>query len=133
MNINKKKVTYSVDAEVHETELQLITSHKCILMIDIPTKQHFVVEGEDFYECFRKLRELDKSIIYFCKGAKLNVLPSRMSRQMTMGLSAYETTLGKQAFKKDLINIFDYEDEGLVSDPNDQDEYQRKWFSSLNH
>ncbi|MCG8711060.1 hypothetical protein JHU04_004416 [Brenneria sp. 4F2] len=68
---------------------------------------------------------------YYCKGAKKNVLPSRMTRQMTNGLSAYETTLGQQAHKKDLVDIFSYEDKNIVSDPEEQDEYMKKWFSSL--
>ncbi len=59
--------------------------------------------------------------MYYCKGSRLNVLPSGMIRQMTLGMSTYETTAGKPARKEDLVNIFDYEDQGLVSDPQRQD------------
>ncbi|MBP2198247.1 hypothetical protein [Pantoea cypripedii] len=111
----------------------MTVSEKCILEVDIPFNNNFIVEADDFYECFRKLREMDKSITYYCKGARLNVLPSRMARQMTMGMSAYETTRGKPARKEDLVDIFDYEDQGLVLDPERQDEYQKEWFLSLKH
>ncbi|WP_168395638.1 hypothetical protein, partial [Erwinia amylovora] len=93
--------------------------------------QQLNAEGEDFFECFKKIRRLNKSIIYYCKGAKINVIPSRMTRQMSKGMSAYETNLGIPARKENLVNIFEYEKEGLASDPLEQDEYEAKWFSSL--
>lgn len=106
---------------------------KCIIQLNTPGKPQLTAEGDDFFDFFKALRRLDKSITYFCKGAKINVLPSRMTRQMTMGLSAYETTLGVPALKDNLVNIFDYENEDLASDPLEQDQYEARWFSSLNN
>ncbi|WP_147194978.1 hypothetical protein [Pantoea sp. CCBC3-3-1] len=135
--MNFKKVTVKVICDAHigvsDVEMNLISDIKCIIKIFIKDECELIAEGEDFFECFKKIRALDKSIVYYCKGAKINVLPSRMTRQMTKGLSAYETSLGEPARKENLVNIFDYEEEGLASDPIEQDEYEAKWFSSLNN
>jgi hypothetical protein len=50
---------------------------------------------------------------------------------MSKGMSAYETTLGKQARKESLVNIFDFESDNLAADPIQQDEYIEKWCASL--
>lgn len=133
MNLTKRSISYKIGELIYQAELHLTTNSQCILSVDIFGKGVLTACGSDFFECFRSLRELDKSIIYYCKGAKINVIASRMTRQMTKGLSAYQTTLGEQARKKDLVNIFDYEDQGLAVDPSQQDNYQEEWFLSLNN
>lgn len=133
MNLRKIKIAYKENGVINNSDLHLINDVRCILQLNIPGKPQLTAEGDDFFDCFKKLRRLNKSIIYFCKGAKINVLPSRMTRQMTMGLTAYETTLGVPALKDNLVNIFDYEDENLASDPLEQEQYEARWFSSLNN
>lgn len=128
MNSRAIKIHYKYNDVIGVAELNLITNEKCILELSIPGKNKMTAEGEDFFESFKILRYIDKSIIYFCKGSKVNVMPSRMTRQMTRGLSAYETMLGVPARKENLVNIFDYEENNLVSDPIQQDEYQKEWF-----
>lgn len=133
MNSRKINIVYKENGVVNNSDLHLINNVKCILQLNIPGKPQLTAEGDDFFDCFKTLRRLNNSITYFCKGAKINVLPSRMTRQMTMGLTAYETTLGVPALKDNLVNIFDYEDENLASDPLEQEQYEAKWFSSLNN
>lgn len=133
MNSRKIKIAYKENGVINNSDLHLINDVRCILQLNIPGKPRLTAEGDDFFDCFKKLRRLNKSITYFCKGAKINVLPSRMTRQMTMGLTAYETTLGVPALKDNLVNIFDYEEENLASDPLEQEQYEARWFSSLNN
>ncbi|MEB5704266.1 hypothetical protein [Pantoea anthophila] len=135
MDLKKIILTCMFDGVVRNVEVHLISGVKCLMKVDIECKNQYQLnaEGDDFFECFKKIRELDKNIVYYCKGAKVNVLPSRMTRQMSKGLSAYETSLGIPARKENLVNIFDYANEGLASDPLEQDEYEVKWFSSLSN
>jgi len=133
LNLKKINLLCMIDGVVREVEVHLINDAKCIMKVFIHDDQQLNAEGDDFFECFKKIRELDKSIVYYCKGAKLNTVPSRMTRQMSKGLSAYETALGVPARKDNLVNIFDYEDEGLSLDPAEQDEYETTWFSSLSN
>jgi len=49
---------------------------------------------------------------------------------MSLGVKAYELTLGKRALLSDIVNIFDYEENNLTNDPNLQEEFFLQWFWS---
>jgi hypothetical protein len=86
--------------------------------------------GDDFYKCLGNIRKDHPDIIFLCKGAKINVHPSSMSSQMSLGVKAYELTPGKRAFLDDIVNIFDYEENNLTNDPDVQEEFFLRWFWS---
>lgn len=90
-----------------------------------------VYEGHDLYICLAKIRADFPHITFLCKGAKINVKPSRMASQMSAGLVAYEMTLGQQATNDDIVHLFDYEEENLTNDPQEQIDFFRKWLVSL--
>jgi len=87
--------------------------------------------GPDFYQCFGQIREDHSDIIFLCKGAKLNVHPSRMSSQMSKGLLAYELKIGTPSDEDDLVRIFDYDDENITNSINDQRAFYKIWIESL--
>ncbi|WLG21481.1 hypothetical protein PSH91_17060 [Pseudomonas sp. FP1154] len=87
--------------------------------------------GADVYECLGKIIKEHTDIKFLCKGAKLSVRPSSMSSQMSSGIAAYEHVLGKRASRADLVNIFDYEDRDIVSDPQLQKDYFFLWLESI--
>jgi hypothetical protein len=84
----------------------------------------------NFYRCFGQIRKDSPHIQFLCKGSKINVHPSSMSSQMTLGLKAYELTLGKKAAIEDIIYIFDYDETNLTNDPDEQRNFYRKWIES---
>lgn len=86
--------------------------------------------GADFYDCLGNIRKEHRNIVFLCKGAKINVHPSSMSSQMTLGVKAYELTLGKYASRSDLVNIFDYEENNLTNDPEVQRDFFMRWVES---
>ncbi|TSD77830.1 hypothetical protein FFI16_015860 [Pseudomonas sp. KBS0710] len=90
-----------------------------------------IYEGKDMYACLAKIRAEFPHITFLCKGAKINVMPSRMASQMSAGLVAYEMNLGKQATNEDIVRIFDYEEENLTNDPKEQIDFFKKWLASL--
>ncbi|WP_137808089.1 hypothetical protein [Pseudomonas sp. G(2018)] len=85
----------------------------------------------DLYICFGMLRADHPEIKFLCKGSKLNVHPSRMSSQMSKGLVAYELKIGKPSEDEDLVRIFDYEDEHITNDIEEQKKFYKKWLESL--
>lgn len=87
--------------------------------------------GKDIYVCLAKIREEFPHIKFLCKGAKINVMPSRMASQMGAGLVAYEMTLGEPATRADIVHIFDYEEDNLTHDPQEQIAFFRIWLASL--
>jgi hypothetical protein len=52
-----------------------------------------------------------------------------MASQMSSGVVAYETKLGDPDAK--LVRIFDYEENELTNDINEQIAYRTKWSESL--
>lgn len=87
--------------------------------------------GADIFSSFLNLRERLPGYIFQCKGAKINVHPSRMSSQMGGGLIAYELSMGTPAKRSDLVNIFtpDAVREEIL--PTEQREFFKKWIQSL--
>ncbi|WP_248751494.1 hypothetical protein [Pseudomonas sp. MWU15-20650] len=88
-------------------------------------------QGKDLYVCLAKVRADFPHITFLCKGAKINVKPSRMASQMSAGLVAYEMTLGKQATNENIVHLFDYEEENLTNDPQEQIDFFKQWLASL--
>ena len=66
-----------------------------------------------------------------CNGASLDVFPSGMARSMGGGLRAYRLTLGKQALREDLVDIFELDDVFVPSSVESQDAHFDVWLGSL--
>lgn len=86
--------------------------------------------GSDFYQCLGEIRKEHQDLTFLCKGAKINVHPSSMSAQMTQGVKAYELTMGKNATRGDVVNIFDYEENNLTNNPDEQKKFFKRWIST---
>lgn len=87
--------------------------------------------AHDLYVCLGLLRADFPETKFLCKGAKLNVYPSRMSSQMSAGVVAYELHMGKPAESEDIVNIFDYEENDITQDIQQQRDYYKRWIESL--
>lgn len=86
--------------------------------------------GNDFYQCLGEIRKEHRDVTFLCKGAKINVHPSSMSSQMTQGVKAYELTMGRNATRSDVVNIFDYEDKNLTNNPELQKQFFERWLDT---
>ncbi|MHC8360938.1 hypothetical protein ACYZUA_11560 [Pseudomonas sp. LS2P72] len=87
--------------------------------------------AHDLFVCLGLLRADFPETKFLCKGAKLNVYPSRMSSQMSAGVVAYELHMGKPAESEDIVNIFDYEENDITQDIQQQRDYYKRWIESL--
>ncbi|WP_248743172.1 MULTISPECIES: hypothetical protein [unclassified Pseudomonas] len=85
----------------------------------------------DLYICFGLIRASFPKTQFLCKGAKINVHPSRMSSQMSAGLVAYEVRIGCPTDGEDSVNIFDYEEKNLTNDIQDQKKHYQLWIESI--
>lgn len=85
----------------------------------------------DLYMCFGLIRADFPDITFLCKGSKINVHPSRMTSQMSTGLVAYELTYGEPTGENDCVRIFDYEEENLTNDIENQIAFYAHWLKSL--
>ena len=114
-----------------ETAPLICDSKKRTIAFSLPNALGKIYSAEDLYACLGLLRADFPNIKFLCKGAKLNVHPSRMSSQMSAGNLAYEMTIGRSAGKEDIVNIFDYEDTDITNNIEDQRTFYRQWIESL--
>lgn len=86
--------------------------------------------GDCFDALIEARRHLESQGVLVCvEGARKDVWPSGMARSMGGGRKAYRMTLGKQALKSDLVDIF--AEAQTPSSIADQEAYRRAWFDSL--
>ncbi|WP_275382225.1 hypothetical protein [Xenorhabdus bovienii] len=133
MDIDKRKITIIINGKTEEAELHLITSpgRHCCLRLFHNNNQLAESNDTDYFSCFTDLRNQLKNIIFLCKGAKINVYPSAMSRDMSDGIVAYETTLGQPGLPENQVHIFDFEDKYVDVTPEEQRKFHSQWFESL--
>jgi len=125
-----QKILAITGSQKKEVTVKYDTS-KSIMVFSEADNFKTVYEGRDMYVCLAKIRADFPHITFLCKGAKLNVKPSRMASQMSAGLVAYEMTLGKQATNENIVHLFDYEEENLTNNPQEQIDFFKKWLASL--
>lgn len=112
--------------ETATLELDRTTSTLSITFADGMQKTY---SDTDIYTCFGlKIRKFSETT-FLCKGSKINVHPSAMVSQMSSGVVAYEVTVGDP--DAELVRIFDYEENNLTNDINEQIAYRLKWSDSL--
>jgi hypothetical protein len=89
--------------------------------------------ADDLFEAMILLRlELEAlGAQLLCGGARTDVFPSRMSRDMGGGRSAYLTRLGSPALPSDLVDIFDTAGVETVGSVQEQATFHNAWLASL--
>jgi hypothetical protein len=126
------KKTISVIRNGQKEKIRLdINEQKSTILITLQDGWSKTYTGLNIYDCFGNIIREHSNLKFLCKGAKRNVRPSSMSAQMTAGVMAYETSLGKPASRKNLVNIFDYDDQDIVNDPQLQKDYFLLWMESI--
>ena len=125
-----QKIHVIIGNQKTEVTVKYDTS-KSVMVFSEADNFQTVYEGRDMYVCLAKIRADFPHITFLCKGAKLNVKPSRMASQMSAGLVAYEMTLGKQATNENIVHLFDYEEDNLTNNPQEQIDFFKKWLASL--
>lgn len=127
-----KKIFFIKNKEKKEATLIIKENDdSCYLTLSFMNQVIGNVSDDDFFSCFSQLRQMLPDMTFLCKGAKVNVYPSRMSRQMSRGMIAYECIKGKPALSENIVNIFDYEDEKISTSPKVQEEYHKEWLMSM--
>ncbi|WP_237886111.1 hypothetical protein [Pseudomonas sp. PGPR40] len=127
--ISKVEITISIEGAKEVANL-LCDNKDVTITFTMKSGFNKTYSDSDFYRCFGRIREDNPNIQFLCKGSKINVHPSSMSSQMSLGLKAYELTLGKASSLTDIVYIFDYDDNNLTNDPNEQRLFYRRWIES---
>ena len=101
-----------------------------LLVADIVNLQ---CQERDLFECMVVLRQhLSKQRwLLLCNGARTDVYPSGMSREMSGGMMAYRHQLGIKPTRDDLVSILDYAPPESIGTPEEQRQYRTSWMQSL--
>ena len=91
-----------------------------------------VVQGDDVFDALQLLRRelANNGWQLLCQGSRQDVYPSRALRQSGT-TKAYKSTLGRACTRADLVDLFDPCTKEVVSTVEEQDEFNRRWLSSL--
>lgn len=89
-------------------------------------------DASDVFECMCQLRaRLDREGIRLCcNGARPDVWPSGMARDMGGGLRAYVLELGRRASIDDLVDIFDAAPIEDIASVEEQRLFAKKWLAT---
>ena len=88
---------------------------------------------ENFFLALQSMRQHleDKHIQIMCNGAALNVYPSQMQLSMGTGQLAYKIKFGEPARLKDIVDIFEFDNDLRFVKIEEQFSYYIGWLKSL--
>ncbi|WP_085927669.1 hypothetical protein [Streptomyces platensis] len=111
-----------VDGEKVDVLLRISTPPSTLRIRLIDEEFEHVYEEVDLLECLKSARrDLEgMGLLLCCQGARLNVFPSGMTRQMSEGRLAYSLQAGRVPSDDDLVDIFAPADCSEVATLEDQ-------------
>jgi hypothetical protein len=125
----------SLKSDKEEIECSLTMPNIRPWYIDFTSSVHHTrrYEGHDLFECLTLLRQdLETEGWYIlCAGARIDVYPSRMARDMGGGRKAYVMRLGVPAKSDDLVDTFATAQIEQVGTVEEQLAYYERWLKSL--
>ncbi|MDU9036281.1 hypothetical protein NHG95_24405 [Pseudomonas corrugata] len=127
---NRKIISVIRDGKKETASLD-VNERRSTILLTLNNGWSKTYAGVNIYKCFGEIIKDRSDLKFLCKGAKRNVRPSSMSAQMTSGIVAYENTLGQPASRENLVNIFDYDDQDIVDDPQLQEDFFYQWMESI--
>ena len=129
----KKLYVQLKDGTIRECSLEISKSQPLIINYIGPILKKRKIENDDLFNALIMLRrELEaEGGNLLCNGARFDVYPSGMSREMGGGRKAYVLHQGSPALRDDLVDILDYSSPEFVGTIKQQEEFYEKWVSSL--
>lgn len=127
----KRDIELIINGAREKASIEYITEDTCSLTIKLRGGRELTSDDFDVFQCLRNIRSENKDVIFLCKGAKRNVYPSNMTRQMARGVIAYEYKNSEPAKDDCLVNIFDFDDVDVDTTPKEQELNHRAWIESL--
>lgn len=134
-NVNYKLTAFNPEYGLCEVSLEVReVGDTYLLSCILPVQEEQVTGQAD--DCFAALQSVrrqaeERNWMICCKGARRNVWPSAMSRQMGGGIKAYVLEIGQQGTVDSLIDIFENDTPDSYATVADQEAFAREWLESL--
>lgn len=113
--------------------LTYASQDRTFLIFSEPEREPRRFEGADWFECLAAVRlylERENRRV-LCNGARRDVFPSGMARQMSGGRLAYRLTLGIQPRREDIVDVFAPCAAEEVATVKQQREFHEQWATSI--
>lgn len=122
-----------VGTEIHEATIEYgPEEHHYRLELQLDDGRVLRADKGDYFESLVALRRMiepeDARIL--CQGARRDVWPSGMARDMAGGLRAYVLVKGRRPTSEHLVEIFDPAEPSLVGTIADQERTRDEWLAS---
>ncbi|MBU5484222.1 hypothetical protein KQI86_07755 [Clostridium sp. MSJ-11] len=127
------------------TVVELKTQHEIKLVIEADeaeTTENIILRAQvkdslisvfdyNYFSAYQKLRNKILGLGYGikCNGSRLNAVQSAM---MGTSENIYLVELGRQAFTKDIVSLYDYAEISAFPDTQEQTAFFQRWIDSLN-
>ena len=133
MNEIKAIMARRSDGTIEECSVQIVQGPEWkLIFFGVGLVGRELSNGDLFDELMSLRLELEQhGVQLLCAGARSDVFPSGMSRDMGGGRKAYITKLGCPACRTDLVDIFDFSDAMSIGSVSDQRTFHQKWIMSL--
>jgi len=104
----------------------------CHLQLTLDDGRTFKAAGFDYFACLISVRrELEaEGLVVCCQGARRDVWPSGMGRDMGAGLVAYALTIGRAPRQDEQVLVLAPADPDLIGTVADQEQYRDAWWRS---
>jgi hypothetical protein len=133
MNETKYIKVRDRDGAAADCTVEILSIHPARLVFSGPFLDGREFLANDVFDALVSLRgsleEIGARLL--CAGARPEVFPSGMSRDMGGGIKAYVNRIGMPAGKPDIVDIFDYAGPELVGSVAEQNAFHKKWVESL--
>lgn len=106
---------------------------RCHLELNLHDGRVLQADEADYFEALVTIRrELEaEGARVICQGARRDVWPSGMARDMGAGLKAYVLVPGQRPTRDDLVGIFEAADPSLIGTVAEQEVASRSWLASF--
>ena len=121
------------DGTIEECSVEIVQDPKWKLVFFGAGIERREFSNGDLFDAFTSLRKVleESGVQILCAGARPDVFPSGMSRDMGGGRKAYITKLSSPALRTDLVDIFDHSEPQSVGSVSAQQAFHEKWVASL--
>ena len=91
------------------------------------------VSDVGFFDALCEIRgKLERQgLILWCNGAREDVYPSGMSRNMGAGDLAFRLEMGRPSVRSDLVDILEIPSEGVCVSIDEQRKFYERWLDSI--
>jgi hypothetical protein len=128
MTESKVLATQEADGSASSIRIEITTGETCRINFDSKS-----FEGSDLFAALTALRVRLESANrrIACNGARPDVFPSGMAREMSKGRKAYILRIGDRPKREDLVDIFEPADFSQLGSVDDQQAFVNLWKKSI--